>query len=215
MGSDQLIKSRAREIDRRLNKLYPGAETSLHFSNPLELLIATILSAQCTDERVNLVTKSLFEKYKNAKDYVKVTRLQLEQDIHSTGFFRNKAKSIRNCCTALLDHFDGKIPDNLDDMVKLPGVGRKTANLVLGECFNLPGIVVDTHVKRLAQRLGLTQKKDPVKIEFDLMALLPENRWTQFSHELICHGRNTCKARKPDCMACILSDICPWPDKTI
>jgi len=208
------IRKRAVEIDRRLSQKYPEPRTALLYTNPLELLIATILSAQCTDERVNKVTRSLFRKYPTARHYSKAPLPELEEDIRPTGFFRNKAKSIRNCCKEIMEQHHGKLPRTMEEMVKLPGVGRKTANLVLGEAFGKPGIVVDTHVKRLSGRLGLTGKKDPDKIEMDLAPLLPEDRWLDFSGELIFHGRHTCKARKPDCPSCILRDICPWPDKT-
>ena len=209
MKSHDDIQSRCREIDKLLSILYPKAITALLYGNPLELLVATILSAQCTDERVNQVTKTLFKKYRNARNYSEAPLAQLEEDIRPTGFFRNKAKSLKGCCKAIVEKFGGSVPDNLNDMLTLPGVGRKTANLVLGAIYNVPGIVVDTHFLRLSQRLGLTQNSDPVKIEYDIMGLLPENRWTEFSHELTLHGRAVCHARCPDCPRCVLRDICP------
>lgn len=210
MGIDKERKNRALEIDRRLKKLYPDAKTALHFSSPLELLIATILSAQCTDEKVNEVTIALFKRYKTAGDYAHAPLSELETMIRPTGFFHNKAKSIQRCCQALEDNFSGGIPKTLEEMVALPGVGRKTANLVLGEVYGIPGIVVDTHVRRLAGRLDLSDNTDPDKIETDLTPLLPKERWTPFSHQMVYHGRNTCTARKPDCPGCALLDICPW-----
>jgi endonuclease-3 len=213
MKSKNTQEVRARDIDARLKKLYPHPRTALHFSTPLELLVATILSAQCTDERVNRVTKNLFKKYKSPGDYVRAAREEIEKDIRPTGFFHSKARSIQACCAALLEKFNGRIPETLEQMLDLPGVGRKTANLVLGEAFGVPGIVVDTHVRRVAERLGLTKNTDPDRIEQDLMPLLPPDRWTPFSHELIFHGRNTCKARSPDCPHCVLENLCPWPDK--
>jgi len=191
-----------------LDKTYPEANISLDFSNPLELLVATVLSAQCTDERVNKVTKKLFKKYRTAADYANAPPGELEEDIRSTGFFRNKAKSLRNCGAALLEKHQAEVPDNLEELVKLPGIGRKTANVILGTAFNTPGIVVDTHVGRISQRLGLTQQRDPVKIEFDLMELIPQEKWTLFSHQLIQHGRKVCKARKPKCSECPLLEHC-------
>lgn len=213
MGTDKQRKNRALEIDRRLKKLYPDAKTALHYSNPLELLIATILSAQCTDEKVNEVTKTLFKKHQTARDYANAPLSELENLIRPTGFFRNKAKSIQKCCRALEENFAGEIPKTLEDMVALHGVGRKTANLVLGAVYGIPGIVVDTHVRRLAERLDLSDNTNPDKIELDLMPLLPKERWTPFSLQMIYHGRNACKSRKPDCHRCALNDICPWPEK--
>jgi endonuclease-3 len=214
MGKEQERKIRALEIDQRLKKIYPDARTALHYTTPLELLVATILSAQCTDEKVNEVTKVLFKKYKTAGDYAKAPLSELENLIRPTGFFRNKAKSIQKCCHALVEKFSGGIPRTMEEMVDLPGVGRKTANLVLGAVYGIPGIVVDTHVRRLAGRLGLTDNTDPDKIEFDLMPLLPQQRWTSFSHQMVYHGRNTCTARNPGCPHCLLLDICPWPNHT-
>ena len=204
----QSEEKRAKEIVRILEQEYPNAKTALHYEDPLELLVATILSAQCTDERVNKVTKKLFEKYRSARDYAEVDLRKLEEDIRPTGFFRNKAKAIRASCTDLNGRFKGRVPKNLDDLVSLSGVGRKTANLVLGEAFGVPGIVVDTHVLRLANRIGLTTKKDPVKVEFDLMAIVPKDSWTRFSNQLILHGRAVCAARKPRHEVCKIVDLC-------
>ncbi len=197
-----------------LDRLYPDARCSLNFSNPLELLVATILSAQCTDERVNEVTRGLFRKYRSAEDFAKASQEELEEDIRPTGFYKNKARSLRKCCKELVEKFDGKVPADLDELVKLPGIGRKTANVVLGAAFGIPGIVVDTHVKRIAGRLGLTREKDPVKIEFDLMKIIPKDRWTKFSHQMIYHGRAICKSRKPLCNQCALREYCEYFKKT-
>jgi endonuclease-3 len=193
-----------------LDKTYPKAQCSLDFTNPLELLVATVLSAQCTDERVNQVTKRLFDKYRTAADYAQVASDELEEDIRPTGFFRNKAKSLKNCGAALVERYEGEVPDSLEDLVELPGIGRKTANVILGTAFNTPGIVVDTHVGRITQRLGLTQQRDPVKIEFDLMEQIPREKWTVFSHQLIQHGRKICTARKPKCSICPLLEHCDF-----
>ncbi|MDD3625839.1 MAG: endonuclease III [bacterium] len=192
-----------------LKKEFPEPKSALNFSNPLELLIATILSAQSTDKIINEVTKELFRKYKKPEDYIKVPITQLEKDIKKTGFFHNKSKSLRGCCEKLINDFNGKVPDNLEDLVTLPGVGRKTANCVLGNYFGKPGIVVDTHVKRLSQRLGLTEQENPDKIEFDLMEIIPKKEWTDFSNRLILLGRKYCIARKPKCEECPLQKICP------
>jgi endonuclease III len=203
-------KRRAAKVAKLLAAEYPDATCALQFSNPLQLLIATILSAQCTDVRVNLVTPALFKKYPTAAAYAAAKRSELEQAIQSTGFFRNKAKSIQECCRQLVDDHGGKVPQSIDELVKLPGVGRKTANVVLGTAHGIAsGVVVDTHVTRLSQRLGLTKQKDAVKIERDLMALLPAREWVDFSHRLIHHGRRICTARNPRCEACVLSVICP------
>ena len=193
-----------------LNNTYPEAKISLDFSNPLELLVATVLSAQCTDERVNKVTKGLFRKYQTAADYGNAPLGELEEDIRPTGFFRNKAKSLKNCGAALVEQHGGKVPDNMEELVRLPGIGRKTANVILGAAFNTPGIVVDTHVGRITQRIGLTRQRDPVKIEFDLMELIPRERWTLFSLQLIQHGRKVCTARKPKCPECPLLGHCDF-----
>lgn len=202
-------RKRAALIHETLDPLYTGEKTALQYRNPFELLIATILSAQCTDKQVNTVTKTLFEKYRTPEDYITVPVEELEMDIRPTGFYKNKAKSIRGCCRGLLDSHGGKVPGTLEELVKLPGVGRKTANCVLGAAFDVPGVVVDTHVKRLAMRMGLSENKDPDKIEFDLMEVLPRERWRRFSDILIYHGREICKARKPDHGRCRVFDLCP------
>ena len=200
----------ASEVTARLKAEYPDARTELDWSNPLELLVATILSAQTTDVQVNRVTESLFSKYRTAEDYADSTPDELEEDIRPTGFYRNKARSLRGMASALVEEHGGEVPRTMSELVALPGVGRKTANVVLGNAFGTnEGIVVDTHVRRVSGRLGLTESSDPVKIEQELMGLVPEGDWTSFSHLLILHGRRTCKARKPDCPNCILNDICP------
>lgn len=202
--------ARAPEVTARLKGEYPEARTELDWSNPLELLVATILSAQTTDVQVNRVTESLFSKYRTAEDYADSTPDELEEDIRPTGFYRNKARSLRAMASALVEEHGGEVPRTMSELVALPGVGRKTANVVLGNAFGSnEGIVVDTHVRRVSGRLGLTESSDPVKIEQELMRLVPERDWTIFSHLLILHGRRTCKARKPDCPNCILNDICP------
>jgi endonuclease III len=191
-------------------KIYPTAHCELNFRNPLQLLVATILSAQSTDKRVNMVTPSLFRKYRAAKDYVDAPVSDLENAIKSTGFYRNKAKSIRGAMHEIVEKYGGKVPDTMAELTELPGVGRKTANVVLGNAFQKnEGIVVDTHVIRLSQRLGLTKQKDPVKIEQDLMKLIPREDWTDWSHCLIWHGRRRCYARKPDCSRCEVFKLCP------
>lgn len=203
-------KRHVRGLIKQLRAAYPEAECALNFSNPLELLIATILSAQCTDVRVNLVTPALFARYRTAAEYAAAEPAELERLIQSTGFYRNKAKNIRGCCAALAAEHGGKVPRDLDALVKLPGVGRKTGNVVLGTAYGLAsGVVVDTHVTRLSRRLGLTREKDAQKIERDLMALVPRRDWVDFSHLLIHHGRQICKARKPACDACPLDRWCP------
>ena len=202
-------KQKTGKIISRLKKRYPDAKCSLTFKNPLELLIATVLSAQCTDERVNKVTKDLFKKYKTAKDYARALPAVLEDDIRSTGFYKNKTRSIINCCKKITQNHGGSVPATLDELVQLDGIGRKTANVILGNVFDTPGITVDTHVKRVSNRLGLTENQDPVKIEYDLMALVPQKEWTHFSHLIIFHGRNTCMARKPLCEECVIESYCP------
>lgn len=197
------------EIIDILSREFPDSQCSLNYSCPLELLIATILSAQCTDVRVNKVTPMLFKKYSSPKHYVRVSHEELGEEIRSTGFYNNKAKSIQNCCCVLLDEHNGRVPDTLEALVKLPGVGRKTANVILGNAFGIPGIVVDTHVKRLSNRLGLTANSNPDKIEMDLNAVVPQREWTHFSHVLIDHGRKTCRARKPICSECPVNSLCP------
>ena len=203
----------ASEVIARLKAEYPDARTELDWSNPLELLVATILSAQTTDVQVNRVTESLFAKYHKAEDYADAAPDVLEEDIRPTGFYRNKARSLRGMARALVEEHGGEVPHTMPDLVALPGVGRKTANVVLGNAFGTnEGIVVDTHVRRVSNRLGLTESQDPVKIEQDLMGVVPEYDWTIFSHLLILHGRRTCKARKPDCPNCVLNHICPSAD---
>jgi endonuclease-3 len=200
----------APEVVARLKSEYPDARTELDWTNPLELLVATMLSAQTTDVQVNRVTQSLFAKYRTAEDYAESSPEELEEDIRPTGFYRNKARSLRGMASALVEEHGGEVPRTMQELVALPGVGRKTANVVLGNAFSLDeGIVVDTHIRRVSRRLGLTQNQDPPKIEQDLMKIVPREDWTVFSHLLILHGRRTCKARKPDCPNCILNDICP------
>jgi endonuclease-3 len=192
-----------------LKKLYPGATVALRFGNPLELLIATILSAQCTDARVNMVTPGLFAKYKSVEDWAKAKLETIENDIRSTGFYHNKAVSIKGACQAIADKFRGRVPDTMDELVTLPGVGRKTANCVLANAFGQPAIMCDTHVIRLSRRLQLSENSDPVKLEFDLAEIVPKKDWTIFSSTLILHGRNICLARKPDCGNCAIAKYCP------
>ncbi|HQX56732.1 MAG TPA: endonuclease III [Pyrinomonadaceae bacterium] len=202
--------SQAAEIIKRLKKQYPDAHCALNHTSPFELLIATILSAQCTDERVNIVTANLFRKYRGPLDLINVRQEELEKDIHSTGFFRNKAKNIQAACQRIIDEFGGEIPQTMDELLTLGGVARKTANVVLGNAFGIAsGVVVDTHVGRLSQRLGLTDEKAPEKIEKDLSDVVPKKYWVMFPHWMIFHGRQICKARKPDCGNCVLADICP------
>lgn len=191
-----------------LDQHYPDAHVTLDFTTPLELLVATVLSAQCTDVRVNQVTPALFKKYPTARDYAQAPLAELEEMIRPTGFFHNKAKSLKALCQALVERHRGEVPASLEELVKLPGIGRKTANVILGNAFGIPGIVVDTHLGRVAQRLGLTKQKDPVKIEFDLMPLIPRERWVKFSHQLIWHGRQICESRKPKCSRCPLLPHC-------
>lgn len=200
----------AQEVIDTLASLYPEAKYALNFSTPLELLVATILAAQCTDERVNAVTKDLFQKYRSARDFATAKQEELEEDVHPTGFYRNKAKSIRAACQYLLDHHNGEVPRTLAELVKVPGVARKTANVVLGNAFGISeGFIVDTHVVRLATRLGWTQQEDPVKIEQELMQLVPPQEWLSLAHRLILHGRALCTARKPACGRCPLASCCP------
>lgn len=214
-GTDEQNK-RARAIERRLAKAYPDAHCTLDYTSPLELLVATILSAQCTDERVNQVTKDLFRKYRTAEDYALARAGTLEKDIQSTGFYRNKAKSLRACCRRLVEQYDGAVPGSMDALVDLPGIGRKTANVIMGNAFGrATGITVDTHVRRVSRRLGLTEHTDPVKIERDLMELLPKGKWVSFGHRMILHGRQICKARRPECSRCPLDDVCPKVGVTV
>ena len=201
-------KGRVKRLIEILEKDYPDARTALGFSSPVELLVATVLSAQCTDERVNRVTEDLFKKYRSAEDYARVDLAELEGDIRPTGFFRNKAKSIKAFCTALAERFNGNVPNNLEDLVSLPGIGRKTANLVLSEAFGIPGIVVDTHVLRLSKLIGLSKNTDPTKVEFDLMEIVPQEKWGLFSNLLILHGRAICIARRPKHQECKMLDLC-------
>jgi endonuclease-3 len=204
------VKSRLRQLLSILQETYPDAHCALNFTTPLELLLATLLSAQCTDARVNLVTSTLFQKYRTALDYVAADPEELARDIQSTGFYRQKARAIQRCCAALVQQHNGAVPDTMEALVELPGVGRKTANVVLGNAFGRPhGIAVDTHVQRLTQRLGLTTETAPDKIERDLVALVRRKDWTLFSHLLISHGRNVCKARVPHCAACPVHHLCP------
>jgi len=202
--------NRVLEIMRLLEKEWPDAKIALHYSSPLELLIATILSAQCTDKRVNIVTKSLFKKYTKAEDYANARLEELEKDIKPTGFYRNKAKNIKTACKILVEKFNSEVPRTMEDIVSLPGVARKTANIVLANAYGvIEGIAVDTHVRRLAKRLGLTENDDPNKIEKDLMAIVPKDKWLRITDLLIFHGRYVCIARKPKCGECVLNKICP------
>jgi len=206
-------KERAQALSKELPRLYPDAHCELDFRNPLELLVATILSAQCTDVRVNMVTKELFRRCKTAVDYAEIPQEELEEIVRSTGFYRNKAKSLRGMGTALVERHAGKVPSTMEELSAIPGAGRKTANVVLGNAFEInEGVVVDTHVGRLSLRFGLTTHSDPVKVEQDLMKLIPREQWTLFSHWLIWHGRRRCKARNPDCEACELRTLCPSAD---
>jgi len=203
-------KQRLLRIIELLEKNYPNAKTALKYTNSLELLVATMLSAQTTDVRVNIVTQSLFKKYRNVRDYVDIPVKQLEQDIHSTGFYRNKARNIRACCQLLLAKFNGEVPQTMEELLELPGVARKTANIVLYNAYGITaGIAVDTHVMRLSQRLGLTREKNQNRIEKDLMVLTPKEKWMQLTDLLIFHGMQVCIARKPRCGICILNDLCP------
>lgn len=203
-------KARTAEIIRRLKEAYPDAHCELNFRTPLELLIATILSAQATDKQVNIVTAGLFQKYKSARDFANARREDLEQDLRAIGLFRNKAKSIHACCTVLVEKYRGEVPRTMDELTELGGVGRKTANVVLGNAFGInAGVVVDTHVSRLSARLDLTKHETPEKIELDLQRLVPNPEWALFSHLLIWHGRRRCFARKPDCAGCEVQSLCP------
>jgi endonuclease-3 len=210
MKKQEDLRKRVNEIIKILSKEIPDSRIALKFSDPLELLIATILSAQCTDVKVNQVTVDLFKKYRSAKDYAESNLAQLEEEIRPTGFYRNKAKSIQKCCQELLKRFEGDVPRTLEELITLPGVGRKTANVILGNTFGIPGIVVDTHVSRVSQRIGLTKNDDPVKIEFDLMEIVPKEEWTHFSNLLVWHGRRTCVARKPLCETCPIRKWCDY-----
>jgi endonuclease-3 len=203
-------RKRATKILTRLKKLYPQPKTALEFVSPLQLLVATILSAQCTDEQVNKVTPGLFRKYPSARDIAMADPREFERDIYSTGFYRNKTKNIIACCQAIVDKHSGNVPNTMEDLVSLPGVGRKTANCVLGAAFGIQsGIVVDTHVQRLANRMGLTKQTDATKIERDLMVLIPQDDWYDFSNMMILHGRQVCDARNPQCRECAIEKLCP------
>ena len=209
-SSPALLAQRARLILSKLKRTYPSAQCELNHSNPLQLLMATILSAQCTDERVNKVTPALFARCRTARDFAEIPTSELEDLVRTTGFFRSKAKSIRGCAAALVKDHGGEVPKTMEHLHQLPGVGRKTANVVLGNAFNLAeGIVVDTHVGRLSRRMGLTRQHDPVKVEQALVKIVPKPDWTLFSHLLIWHGRRRCSARKPDCPHCEISSLCP------
>ena len=214
MKKQETLKKRVKDIIKILSKEIPDSRIALKFYNPLELLVATILSAQCTDVKVNQVTLDLFKKYRSVKDYAKSDLEKLEGEIRPTGFYRNKAKAIQRCCQEVIKRFDGEIPNTLEKLVTLPGVGRKTANVILGNAFGIPGIVVDTHVQRVSQRIGLTENNDPTKIEFDLMEIVPQKEWTHFSNLLVWHGRRTCIAKKPHCDTCPLIKWCVYGSKT-
>jgi endonuclease-3 len=208
-------KTRALKIQQILKKTYPEVKTQLHHANPFQLLVSTMLSAQCTDKQVNQVTKVLFQRLKTPQDFARASNETIEALIRPTGYYRNKAKNIKNCSKRLLGKHNGRVPQTLDQLVDLPGVGRKTANVVLGSAFNIPGMVVDTHVARISKRLGFTGSDNPVKIEFDLMEIIPKENWNDFSLQLIYFGRSICTARKPKCPTCPLDDLCEFPYKTI
>lgn len=213
----RISKDFAVKIFDILKKEYPKVKPALEYSNPFELLIATILSAQCTDERVNSVTKTLFKKYKTPGAFIKLTNEQLEKEIFSTGFYKQKARNILACCSELLENHKGKVPEDFDELVKLPGVGRKTASVIAGNAFGIPAIAVDTHVKRLSNLLGFVNTQNPDKIEFELKELLPKSYWINSSHWLATHGRKVCIANRPKCNICVISDLCPSyvPEKSI
>lgn len=200
---------RAREILSRLKKEYPLAKIALNFETPFQLLISTILSAQCTDERVNILTASLFTKFRQPEDFLRIRMKELEKEIYSTGYYRQKAKSIKACCSVLVDKFNGKVPEDFDSLVSLPGVGRKTASVVAGNAFGIPAIAVDTHVKRLSNLMGFTESGNPVKIEERLKELFPEEEWINLGHYLMNHGRKICIARRPKCLQCVVGNLCP------
>ena len=205
----QAKKKRAKAIYKILSNRYPNVHCELNFKNPLQLLIATVLSAQCTDKRVNMVTKDLFKRFKTVKDFGSADIREIETLIKSTGFYHAKARNIKSLAIKIIEEFDGKVPGNLEDLVTLPGVGRKTANVVLGHAFNIPGITVDTHFGRLSRRFDWSDKTDPVKVEFEVAALIPEREWTNLSQRMIWHGRRICHSRKPACGACPLAKLCP------
>jgi len=206
-------KEKAIQIIDIFDKLYPNAQCSLEYNSPLQILVSTQLSAQCTDARVNIVAKNLYAKYKSAEDFANADIKELEEDIKSTGFYRNKAKNIMACCKILAQKYNGKIPDTMEELLELPGVGRKTANLVLYEIYGVQGIVVDTHAKRLSNRIGFTKNEDPEKIEYDLQKIIPKSRWADFCHLLVFHGREVCKARKPECESCGIRQFCTYYSK--
>jgi endonuclease-3 len=211
--SQQSKKMRARKILTRLDRAYPDATIALRFGNPLELLVATILSAQCTDERVNAVTDTLFKRYRSAKDYADSEASALERDIHATGFFKAKTRALIGMGRALVERHAGQVPETVEELTALPGVGRKTASVVLGNVFGVPALAVDTHVFRVSQRLGLARADDPDKVHDQLCEAIPRSQWTHATHLLITHGRRTCGARKPDCAECPVEALCPWPGK--
>jgi len=204
------IKTRSDKIRKILRVTFPNVKTQLKYRNAFELLVATMLSAQCTDKQVNSVTKELFKNLKTPYDFANASNKTIEELIRPTGFFRNKAKNIKNSSRILIEKYKGNVPDSLDELIKLPGIGRKTANVVLGAAFGIPGIAVDTHVARISKRLGLTEKSDPVKIEFDLMKIIPRKNWSDFSLQVIYFGRAVCRARKPSCEVCPLNDKCQY-----
>jgi endonuclease III len=206
-------KEKIGPILQLLDQHYPEARVTLDFTNSLELLVATVLSAQCTDVRVNRVTPAIFKKYPTAAHYARAPLEELEKDIYTTGFYHQKAKSIKAIGQALVEHYGGKVPGTLKELVQLPGIGRKTANVILGNAFGIPGVVVDTHMGRVSQRIGLTGQKDPVKIEFDLMPLVPKERWVKFSHQIIWHGRQICTAKNPQCPVCPILPYCDYGHK--
>ncbi len=203
------MRERINRIINILKNEYPGVKCFLNFTNPLELLVATILSAQCPDERVNKVTETLFKKYRSAKDYADTDLKEFERDINTIAFYKNKAKNIKECCAILASRYNGEVPPDIEALTELPGVGRKTANMVLGNAFNIPSIIVDTHVKRLSQRLGLTRESDPDRIEFELRNIVPKEEWTNFSLLLMAHGRSVCLAKKPLHDKCKINELCP------
>lgn len=208
------LKERVLKVIDLLEEHYGPTKCYLNHENAWQLLIATILSAQCTDDRVNMVTKDLFKKYTSIKDFAEASQSELEKDIHSTGFFRNKAANIIACCQMLLTEYGGEVPSDIDKLTKLPGVGRKTANVVRGNVYCIPSVVVDTHVRRVSNMLGFTDSQDPVKIEFELMELLPEKNWIAYNTQIIAHGRKVCIARRPQCEVCFLADLCDYRQKT-
>lgn len=210
MRDIEALKKKVKKVSKKLFEAYPEATCSLDYREPLQLLISTILAAQCTDERVNIVTKDLFKKYRGVEDFANANPEELEQDIKSTGFYRNKAKNIIACCQKLIKEHGGVVPNNIEDLTALPGVGRKTANVVLSNIYGVPGVIVDTHCKRLSNRIGLTENEDPVKIETDLMEIIPQKDWAKFSNNLVYHGRAICDARKPKCEICPISEHCDY-----